>query len=642
MKKAIQGDTKAFDLIIEQEKPRLLAKAISYVDNQEDALDIVQETCLKAYQSIYQLKEPKYFSTWLFKILIHECYAALSKRKRTLVVETEQILQQLDHVDNSPLPYDFVHEALTYIRNEYRTAIVLHYFYDFSLIQIGEMLNKPLNTIKMYLYRGRLSLKHQMETIMYKPIEKEVMINMLKEQLAEKALKFVSMPDDFKLIIEDYSDDQVSFAWAADDYLNDGIAVTLNNEGKLIELSIDSYADLNMQLSIVEKRMIAENFLHKEHPEALQYFTLSSTEEKEKSSKFTYEQFVAGSPLSKPYCKIEVSSSGEVINFNYRSFTKTIPNVPKQLFDKDKLLTQCIQQAKWQLQLRFLSKDVYTIEQSGLFLIYENEQFYKAFDAVTGKTSFAEDEEELPESFLPFPHIPAQAKQHIIEEIIGIPRSMTRIREEEMDDCIAIVWRDENWDSPNDLTFDSFIRERSENTVKVKIDKETKKLKEFLWFKERAGNLQLSYEQCKEIAYSFIATHFEEFVPFMLIKDGEPSLNEESQRAFFKFYLHIGDGQLIDGEHFYLSVNMTTGFIEFLMHPYITVDEIKAFDKKSLITEEHFKNVWSSIDAILKWDLQYDEDEPYEKLVYKLCEKKSKKKIACIDAVTGEIIGNRY
>lgn len=94
----------------------------------------------------------------------------------------------------------------------------------------------------------------------------------------------------------------------------------------------------------------------------------------------------------------------------------------------------------------------------------------------------------------------------------------------------------------------------------------------------------------------------------------------------------------IEDEHFYLSVNMTTGFIEFLMGPRITIANLKAYKRRSLITKEQFQSTLKNIDIILKWAHEYDEVETSEKFIYSLAEKKSQKKIACINAETGEII----
>lgn len=81
VKRAINGDEKAFIELIEKQREKLYRVAYAYVKNEEDALDIVQETVYKAYISIDTLRKPKYFNTWLTKILINISLATLKKIK---------------------------------------------------------------------------------------------------------------------------------------------------------------------------------------------------------------------------------------------------------------------------------------------------------------------------------------------------------------------------------------------------------------------------------------------------------------------------------------------------------------------------------------------------------------------------------
>ena len=59
---------------------------------------------------------------------------------------------------------------------------------------------------------------------------------MLKEQLAKLALNFVSIPDNYQLLVEDYSNEQATFMWSTDD-LEEGIEVSLDPNGKLLDLT---------------------------------------------------------------------------------------------------------------------------------------------------------------------------------------------------------------------------------------------------------------------------------------------------------------------------------------------------------------------------------------------------------------------
>lgn len=63
VKKDIHGDAAAFEELLFLEEQMLYYKALSYVDNKQDALDALQETSCKAFLSIGQLRNSEYFST---------------------------------------------------------------------------------------------------------------------------------------------------------------------------------------------------------------------------------------------------------------------------------------------------------------------------------------------------------------------------------------------------------------------------------------------------------------------------------------------------------------------------------------------------------------------------------------------------
>lgn len=70
MKKAQKGNDEAFLKLFQEYEKDIYRTAFVYVKNQEDALDIVQETAYRSFKSIKDLKEPKYFKTWLIRIAI--------------------------------------------------------------------------------------------------------------------------------------------------------------------------------------------------------------------------------------------------------------------------------------------------------------------------------------------------------------------------------------------------------------------------------------------------------------------------------------------------------------------------------------------------------------------------------------------
>lgn len=83
-------------------------------------------------------------------------------------METELIQQQLFEQEQS-VNYEFVHETMSLVRKDYQTVLILLDFYDFKVLEFDYLLDKPMNMIKMYLHRGGIQLKKQLEQRMNKP-----------------------------------------------------------------------------------------------------------------------------------------------------------------------------------------------------------------------------------------------------------------------------------------------------------------------------------------------------------------------------------------------------------------------------------------------------------------------------------------
>lgn len=73
VKAAQAGDKEAFIVLVQGYEKVLYNTARRWIRNEEDIADILQETILNAYEKLGTLREPKYFNTWLYKILINEC-----------------------------------------------------------------------------------------------------------------------------------------------------------------------------------------------------------------------------------------------------------------------------------------------------------------------------------------------------------------------------------------------------------------------------------------------------------------------------------------------------------------------------------------------------------------------------------------
>ncbi|QTD43280.1 sigma-70 family RNA polymerase sigma factor [Sporosarcina sp. Te-1] len=159
----MNGDPASFEALLFKEEEMLFYKALSYVGNKEDALDAIQETACKAFLAIGQLRNPEYFSTWLFRILIRECYRLLNERNQMIPYEESELLKRLDRKQEEEIDSFHLGEALSRLESAYQTSIILFYYHDLSIKDISEVMEKPIGTVKTYLRRARKKLKSELE-----------------------------------------------------------------------------------------------------------------------------------------------------------------------------------------------------------------------------------------------------------------------------------------------------------------------------------------------------------------------------------------------------------------------------------------------------------------------------------------------
>lgn len=163
VKKAIKGDVEALETLLLLEQKMLYYKALSYVSTKEDALDSIQETSYNALLSIHQLRNPEYFSTWLCRILIRECYKLLREQRKIIPYEDDVLLNKLETEDDKEIEIPYINDALGKLNSSYQTAIILFYYHDLSIKDISEIMEKPIGTVKTHLRRAKKKLKVEIE-----------------------------------------------------------------------------------------------------------------------------------------------------------------------------------------------------------------------------------------------------------------------------------------------------------------------------------------------------------------------------------------------------------------------------------------------------------------------------------------------
>jgi RNA polymerase sigma-70 factor, ECF subfamily len=127
--------------------------AFSYVKNQEDALDIVQESIKKALISIEAIQKSGSIKSWFYKIVVRTSIDFLRKQKKITLVE-DQTIDFLSHGKEDAYNDIDLYNALDELPIQYKTVIILRFFEDLKLEEIAEIIDENINTVKTRLYRG--------------------------------------------------------------------------------------------------------------------------------------------------------------------------------------------------------------------------------------------------------------------------------------------------------------------------------------------------------------------------------------------------------------------------------------------------------------------------------------------------------
>ncbi|MEH7107339.1 MULTISPECIES: RNA polymerase sigma factor [Bacillaceae] len=127
--------------------------AFSYVKNQEDALDIIQESIKKALISIKAIQKSESIKSWFYKIVVRTSIDFLRKQKKITLVD-EQTIDFLSHGKEDAYNDIDLNNALEELPIHYKTVIILRFFEDLKLEEIAEIIDENINTVKTRLYRG--------------------------------------------------------------------------------------------------------------------------------------------------------------------------------------------------------------------------------------------------------------------------------------------------------------------------------------------------------------------------------------------------------------------------------------------------------------------------------------------------------
>jgi RNA polymerase sigma-70 factor, ECF subfamily len=169
----LAGEESAFDVLLGRWEKRIRGAIYRLVGSDEEARDLCQEAFLKAYKSLRSFKQEARFSSWLYQIALNLCRDRMRRRRGKTMVSLDELeeggaampvagptaLDLLQERDTSRL----VAQAVESLPGEQREVIILKEYQGLTFLEIAQVLDVPISTVKTRLYRGLDQLRSRLE-----------------------------------------------------------------------------------------------------------------------------------------------------------------------------------------------------------------------------------------------------------------------------------------------------------------------------------------------------------------------------------------------------------------------------------------------------------------------------------------------
>ncbi len=174
VRRVLAGETVLFELLFQRHSQRVYRVARAILKEEGEAVDLVQETYLRAYTHLDQFAGRAKFSTWLTKIAVYLARARArrraGRREKEVVLAGERRGPEGEAAAGAdPEREAFGQEVKTILEaavgalpDRYRAVFMLREIEEMSTAETAECLNLSQDTVKTRLHRARALLREKL------------------------------------------------------------------------------------------------------------------------------------------------------------------------------------------------------------------------------------------------------------------------------------------------------------------------------------------------------------------------------------------------------------------------------------------------------------------------------------------------
>ncbi|MGB5667047.1 MAG: RNA polymerase sigma factor [Maribacter sp.] len=163
-------DRKAQMQLYKQYCEGMFCVAMRFVQNSDDAEDVVQESFIKAFQRIHQFKGEVTFGAWLKRIVINKSIDFLKSRKNKLIELDENYMhieEDDDWTVDNDMTIDKVKRTIGLLPEKYKYVVMMFLIEGYDHKEIAQVLKLTETTSRTRLLRGKGYLKELLKEKAY-------------------------------------------------------------------------------------------------------------------------------------------------------------------------------------------------------------------------------------------------------------------------------------------------------------------------------------------------------------------------------------------------------------------------------------------------------------------------------------------
>ena len=160
IERVLDGDTNSFNVLVWQWEKPIYNYIVRLIGDRDEAMDLCQDTFMKAFRELGTLKDRDHFSAWLYRIAHNTCFSRLRKDRGKYYVPIEPETQT---TKTSPEKRLAVEKALKTLPEDQREVVILKVFNDLKFEEIAAIQGAPVSTVKSRLYMSFEKLRSILE-----------------------------------------------------------------------------------------------------------------------------------------------------------------------------------------------------------------------------------------------------------------------------------------------------------------------------------------------------------------------------------------------------------------------------------------------------------------------------------------------